>query len=272
MPLRFDTLYIGPWKQNLLLADHYGEGRVFMAGDAIKLVIPTGGLGMNSGVGDAIDLSWKLAATLQGWGGPKLLASYETERRKVGAHVVAASRFATLGRRKWRSMWKPNIGDNTPEGAETRANLVRVADMEQRKSNEMLGAELGYRYDGSPLIASEPGEPPPIDFIEYRPTTRPGARLPHAWLADGSAMQDRIGNDLTYTLLRLGRLLADVSGLVQAFAALGAPLRVLNIPDEEPRVIYGHDLLLIRPDMHVAWRGDQPPEDPRALAAKVTGH
>jgi hypothetical protein len=235
-------------------------------------VIPTGGLGMNSGVGDAIDLSWKLAATLQGWGGPKLLASYETERRKVGAHVVAASRFATLGRRKWRSMWKPNIRDNTPEGAETRANLVRVADMEQRKSNEMLGAELGYRYDGSPLIASEPSEPPSIDFIEYRPTTRPGARLPHAWLADGSAMQDRIGNDLTYTLLRLGRLLADVSGLVQAFAALGAPLRVLNIPDEEPRVIYGHDLLLIRPDMHVAWRGNAPPEDPRALATKVTGH
>ena len=272
MPLKFDTLYVGPWKQNLLLADHYGEGRVFMAGDAIKLVIPTGGLGMNSGVGDAIDLSWKLAATLQGWGGPKLLASYETERRKVGAHVVAASRFATLGRRKWRSMWKPNIRDNTPEGAETRANLAGVADMEQRKSNEMLGAELGYRYDGSPLIASEPGEPPPIDFIEYRPTTRLGARLPHAWLADGSAMQDRIGNDLTYTLLRLGRSLADVSGLVQAFAALGAPLRVLDIPHEEPRAIYGHDLLLIRPDMHVAWRGNAPPEDARALAAMVTGH
>jgi hypothetical protein len=144
--------------------------------------------------------------------------------------------------------------------------------MEQRKSNEMLGAEMGYRYDGSPLIASEPGEPPPIDFMEYRPTTWPGARLPHAWLADGNAMQDRIGNDLTYALLRLGRSLVDVSGLVQAFAALGAPLHVLDIPDDEPRAIYGHDLLLIRPDLHVAWRGNQPPEDPRALAAKATGH
>jgi hypothetical protein len=272
MPLKFDTLYVGPWKQNLLLADNYGEGRVFMAGDAVKLVIPTGGLGMNSGVGDAIDLSWKLAATLQGWGGPRLLASYEAERRVVGAHVVAASRFATMGRRKWRSMWKPNIRDNTPEGDETRANLVRAADIEQRKSNEMLGAELGYRYDGSPLIASEAGELPPIDFIEYCATTWPGARLPHAWLADGCATQDRIGNDLTYTLLRLGRSPADVAGLVQAFAALGAPLRVLDIPDEEPRAIYGRDLLLIRPDMHVAWRGNAPPQDPRALAAKVTGH
>jgi 2-polyprenyl-6-methoxyphenol hydroxylase-like FAD-dependent oxidoreductase len=272
MPLKFDTLYVGPWKQNLLLADHYGHGRVFMAGDAVKLVIPTGGLGMNSGVGDAIDLSWKLAATLAGWAGPKLLASYEIERRKVGAHVVAASRFATLGRRKWRSMWKPNIRDNTPEGAETRANLARMADIEQRKSNEMNGAEMSYRYDGSPLIASEPGEPPPIDFIEYRPTTWPGARLPHAWLADGSAMQDRIGNDLTYALLRLGRSQADASGLVQAFAAVGAPLRVLDIPDDEPRAIYGRDLLLIRPDLHVAWRGDALPEDARRLAAMVTGH
>jgi hypothetical protein len=243
-----------------------------MAGDAAHLVIPTGGLGMNSGVGDAIDLSWKLAATLQGWGGPKLLASYEAERRVVGAHVVAASRFATMGRRKWRSMWRPNIRDNTPEGAETRANLARVADIEQRKSNEMIGAEMGYRYDGSPLIASEQGQPPPIDFIEYRPTTWPGARLPHAWLADGSAMQDRISNDLSYTLLRLGRSQADVSGFTRAFAALGAPLRVLDIPDEEPRAIYGRDLLLIRPDLHVAWRGNQPPDDPRAFAAMVTGH
>jgi len=272
MPLKFETLYVGVWRQNLLVADNYGEGRVLLAGDAAHLVIPTGGLGMNSGVGDAIDLSWKLAATLQGWGGPKLLASYETERRVVGAHVVAASRFATLGRRKWRSMWRPNIRDNTPEGAETRANLVRVADVEQRKSNEMVGAETNYRYDGSPLIAAEPGEPPPIDFITYNPTTWPGARLPHAWLSDGGAMQDRIGNDLTYTLLRLGRSSADVSGLVQAFAAVGAPLRVLDVPDEEPRAIYGRDLLLIRPDLHVAWRGNGLPDDPRALAAMVTGH
>jgi 2-polyprenyl-6-methoxyphenol hydroxylase-like FAD-dependent oxidoreductase len=272
MPLKFETLYVGVWRQNLLVADNYGEGRVFMAGDAAHLVIPTGGLGMNSGVGDAVDLSWKLAATLQGWGGPKLLASYEAERRVVGAHVVAASRFATMGRRKWRSMWKPNIRDNTSEGAETRANLARVADIEQRKSNEMVGAELGYRYDGSPLIASEPGEPPAIDFIDYHPTTWPGARLPHAWLVDGSAMQDRIGNDLTYTLLRLGRSAADVAGLAQAFAALGVPLRVHDIPDEEPRAIYGRDFLLLRPDLHVAWRGNAPPAHPRALAAKVTGH
>ncbi len=212
MPLKFETLYVGEWKQNLLLADSYGEGRVFIAGDAAHLVIPTGGLGMNSGVGDAIDLSWKLAATLEGWGGPKLLPAYTAERRKVGDLNVQASRYATLGRRKWRSMWKPNIRDDTPEGAAARAELVRVADTEQRKSNEMTGAELGYHYFGSPLVWPEEGEGPQYDFVEYMPSTWPGVRLPHTWLDDGTAMQDRIGYDRGFTLLRLGKSQADVSG------------------------------------------------------------
>ena len=272
LPLKFDTLYVGEWKQNLLVADTYSEGRVFIAGDAAHLVIPTGGLGMNSGVGDAIDLSWKLAATLEGWGGPKLLPAYTTERRKVGDLNVQASRFATMGRRKWRSMWRPNIRDNTPEGAAARDELVRVADSEQRKSNEMLGAEIGYHYFGSPLVWPEEGEGPKYDFVEYTPSTCPGVRLPHTWLADGSAMQDRIGFDRGFTLLRLGKSQADVSGVEKAFAAYRAPLRVLDIPDAEPRAVYGYDLILLRPDMHVAWRGNRAPDDAAKLAAIVTGH
>ena len=116
LPLKYEMLSCQPWRQNLLLADRYQHGRVFLAGDAVHLVIPTGGLGMNSGVGDAIDLAWKLAATLQGWGGPQPLASYEFERRQVGDRNIGASRYATIGRRKWRSMWRPNIRDATPEG------------------------------------------------------------------------------------------------------------------------------------------------------------
>ena len=103
VPIKYERLSCAPWRQNLLLAEHYGKGRVFLAGDAVHLVIPTGGLGMNSGVGDAIDLSWKLAATLRGWGGPNLLRSYEIERRQIGERNVGASRYATIGRRKWRS-------------------------------------------------------------------------------------------------------------------------------------------------------------------------
>src|SRR5205085_6788417 len=149
MPVDYEMLYVGQWKMNLLLAERYGAGRVFLAGDAVHLVIPTGGLGMNTGVGDAIDLSWKLAATLAGWGGPKLLPAYEIERRQIGEHNVAASRFATLGRREWRSMWRRDIRDYTTEGAATRSRLARVADVERRQSNEMIGAGLGYRHDGS---------------------------------------------------------------------------------------------------------------------------
>ena len=171
-------LSCAPWRQNLLLADRYGKDRVFLAGDAVHLMIPAGGLGMNSGVGDAIDLSWKLAATLRGWGGPGLLQSYEIERRQVGERNVGASRYATLGRRKWRVMWRPDIRDHTPAGEETRRNLGAVAAIEQRKSNEMIGAELGYRYVGSPIICNLPGGPEHL-FRDYQPTTWPGARLPH---------------------------------------------------------------------------------------------
>jgi 2-polyprenyl-6-methoxyphenol hydroxylase-like FAD-dependent oxidoreductase len=270
MPVQYEMLYVGKWRQNLLLADSYGSGRVFLAGDAVHLVIPTGGLGMNSGVGDATDLAWKLAATLQGWGGPGLLASYEIERRQIGDRNVAASRHASRGRRAWRAAYRPNIRDHTPEGAATRANLTRIADVEQRKSNEMIGAELGYRYVGSPIIWMEPGEGPEPNFMKYEPTTWPGARLPHLWLNDGTALHDRIGDG--YTLLRLAGAQTDAGALAKAFATYGAPFTVLDIDEARPRDIYGFDLLLLRPDLHVVWRGNRLPDDPAKLAALATGH
>ena len=280
MPLPFEMINCGAWRQNLLVADRYGSGsRVFLAGDAVHLMIPTGGLGMNTGCGDAIDLSWKLAATLARWGGPNLLKSYEIERRQVGERAVAASRFASAGRRKWRSMWRPDIRNDTPEGAQTRANLARIADVEQRKSNEMVGAELGYRYVGSPLIAAEatrgtneaPDEGPQHNFIDYVPSTYPGVRLPHVWLEDETAVQDRIGYGHGYTLLRFAGN-RDVAALGGAFATYGAPYAVLDLPDQRARDIYGHDLVLVRPDMHVVWRGNALPDDPARLAALATGH
>ena len=272
MPLDFEMIHCGSWRQNLLIADRYGSGkRVFLAGDAVHLVIPTGGLGMNTGCGDAIDLSWKLAATLAGWGGPNLLASYEIERRQVGERNVAAARFASQGRRKWRGMWRPNIRDRTPEGAATRADLIRVAAVEQPKSNEMVGAELGYRYVGSPLIAAEAGDGPEHNLMDYVPSTWPGVRLPHVWLKDATAVADRIGYGHGYTLLRFAGG-HDMAPLWRAFAARSAPFTVLDLSDERARDIYGHDLILVRPDLHVVWRGNLPPADPEQLAALATGH
>jgi 2-polyprenyl-6-methoxyphenol hydroxylase-like FAD-dependent oxidoreductase len=130
-------LYVGAWKQNLLLADRYRDGHVFLAGDSAHLVIPTGGLGMNTGVGDAIDLSWKLQATLQGWGGPNLLRSYEIERRQVGDRNVGASRYASLGRRKWRAEYRPDIREATRRAGDARDQQA-AADVEQQDERDDL--------------------------------------------------------------------------------------------------------------------------------------
>jgi 2-polyprenyl-6-methoxyphenol hydroxylase-like FAD-dependent oxidoreductase len=268
VPVKYEMLYCGEWRQNLLLADRYASGRVFLAGDAVHLMIPTGGLGMNTGVGDAFDLSWKLAGTLAGWGGPHLLRSYELERRQIGERNIGASRYAALGYRKWRSRCGPTLYQETPAGLAAREDLMAVADVEQRKVNEMVGAELGYRYVDSPIIDNIPGGPEHL-YREYRPTTWPGARLPHAWL-DGIAVQDLIPKD-GYTLLRMNPQ-HDTAPLRAAFEARGAPFTVLDLPERPVRAIYERDLLLLRPDMHVVWRDNRMPEDPNELVAVATGH
>lgn len=268
-PVDYEMLYVAEWRQNLLLADRYRAGRVFLAGDAVHLVIPTGGLGMNTGVGDAIDLSWKLAAVLRGWGGPKLLDSYEVERRQIGDQNVGASRYASLGRRKWRGQWQQGFNDQTEDGQAKRDNLARVAEVEQRKTNEMIGAELGYRYIDSPVIWDEPGGPD-FHFREYNPMAWTGVRLPHCWLAPGKSIHDVIGTD-GFTLIRLRGDGAGTAALARALAEKGAPFATLDLMDDRLRGLYGTDLILVRPDLHIVWRGNALPTDMAALTDVVTG-
>jgi 2-polyprenyl-6-methoxyphenol hydroxylase-like FAD-dependent oxidoreductase len=269
MPIEFEMLSVNEWTQHLLCAERYGEGRVFVAGDAAHLVIPTGGLGMNTGVGDAVDLSWKLAATLAGWGGPQLLASYEAERRLIGLRNVKASRAAMTGRQGWRAAYRPNIRDNTPEGRATRAEMAALFNVQQRKITEILGFEAGYRYVDSPIICRENGDGPDPDNPFYIPTTWPGARLPHVWLSDGAALHDRLCEG--YTLLRLGGTHADTSSLERSFREFRAPLDVLDVAGDRPREIYQFDLLLVRPDLHVVWRGNELAQDAAKIAMVATG-
>jgi len=269
-PVKFEMVHCAKWVQRLLLAEHYLQGRVFIAGDAAHLVIPTGGLGMNTGVGDAIDISWKLAATLRGWGGPKLLQSYEAERRQIGAINVKASGGGTYGRMKWRAAYRPNIEDDTPEGRAALAHLLELAREEAPKTFRVLGAELGYRYAGSPVICDEPGGPQP-NIEVYEPTTWPGARLPHVWIEPGKlSVHDRIGDG--FTLLRLGREKADAAGLQEALAAFGASLTLLDTDSDTVRRVYGYDYLLTRPDLHVVWRGNVLPSNADSVARVITGH
>ncbi len=270
MPIPFEMISVNEWTQHLLCAERYSRGRVFIAGDAAHLVIPTGGLGMNTGVGDATDLAWKIWATLAGWGGPQLLASYDTERRPVGLRNVRASRAAMLGRLGWRAVYSPNIRGNTSEGLAVRAEMAKRFDVEQRKVTEILGIEAGYRYVDSPVICNEKGDGPDPDNPQYVPTAWPGARLPHVWLEDHSALHDHLGPG--YTLVRLGKTSEDTTALERAFQQLHAPLDTFAFDSERARDIYGCDLLLVRPDLHVAWRGNRVPQDPKAVACVTLGH
>ena len=268
-PVDYELLSCAPWRQNLLLADRYREGRVFLAGDSVHLVIPTGGLGMNTGVGDAFDLAWKLIGTLKGWGGPELLDSYEIERRQIGDRNVGASRYANVGRQKWRSIATDEIFDGTDAGELIKRQLIQVADSEQRKGNRMIGAELGYRYVDSPCIDNIPGGPE-HRVGKYNPNVWPGSRLPHCWLDDGSALQDQLPE--TYVLLSLGKKSLDTSKLRQSYEKIGAPVTEVRIESDRLRDLYGFDFLVLRPDMHVVWRGNDAPQNPQEIASISTGH
>ena len=256
------------WHHNLLLAEHYRDRRVFLAGDAVHLVIPSGGLGMNTGVGDAFDLAWKLAARSMAGADRNLLDGYERERRPIGRRNVDAAGWAAAGVPIWRALVTPEAYDDTPAGAAVRARLAASFDVEHRRMHGMVGVEAGYSYAGSPLIADEPGNVAEWETSRYEPKALPGARIPHMWLDDGQALQDILGDD--YTLLDL-KGDAETASLEAAFRARGAPLAVIRRDEPRVRGVYGASVFLLRPDLHIVWRGDGAPTDPAGLAALATG-
>ena len=268
-PIAIDRVLVtSVWQGNLLVADRYRAGRVFLAGDSAHQNIPTGGYGMNTGVGDAVDIGWKLAATLHGWGGPALLASYEVERRPVAVRNVARSDRHANVHVTWRSqMDRALLEADTPEGAAHRARINAIIQAE-RGENEDHGIELGYRYDGSPVIVAESGDAPPWQPRTYVPTTWPGGRPPSVILEDGSFLFDRFGRGFTLLDFTDDR---DASRLVKAAAASGVPLDRVVIRDQQARQLYERNLVLIRPDQHVAWRGDRVPDNPTAIVDRVRG-
>jgi hypothetical protein len=223
---------------------------------------------MNTGVGDAFDLSWKLAGTLQGWGGPALLDAYEGERRPIGVRNVEAAGWAAAGVPIWRKLVRPEIYDDTPEGEKLRKEVAASFDVNHRRMHGMVGVEAGYSYAGSPLIADEPGNVAEWEISRYVPKAMPGARIPHMWLSDGSALQDRLGQN--FTLLDLEGD-CNTAPIEAAFKKIGAPLDVLRLDEKRLREVYGKSVFLLRPDLHIVWRGDGPPANPEELAAIATG-
>ena len=255
-----EILVANQWFPHLLVADEYRRDRVLIAGDAAHQYIPTGGYGMNTGIGDAFDLGWKLAAVLHGFGGPNLLESYERERRPVGLRNRIASKAHTDVRIQIGALYQAPLA--TDEAARrTAARRIReIGNIE----NESWAIEHGYIYADSPIVAEEPSTDVTSSLTDYRPTTRPGARLPSLFLQDGRAVYDQLGNWFTILSLDGG----DPSALAAGAARLKIPHCVIAIDDANALAVYGARLILVRPDHHVAWRGNRL-DDPQAADAIV---
>ncbi|MET0867031.1 MAG: FAD-dependent monooxygenase, partial [Pseudorhodoplanes sp.] len=213
--------------------------------------------------------AWKLAASVQGWAGRSLLDSYEIERLPIALRNTGAAR--ELAKSIGDVKASAEMETDTPAGAaarrETGAYLSTFGE-----EFASIGVQLGARYDGSPIVSGDEA-PPPDDFAGYVPSPVPGGRAPHVWVGKGrepgDSLYDRLG--LGFTLLRLGSNAPQANALANAAAERGIPLATLDLPDRDVRDLYARDLVLIRPDQHVAWRGNALPADPDALLSKVTG-
>jgi 2-polyprenyl-6-methoxyphenol hydroxylase-like FAD-dependent oxidoreductase len=266
--ISFEVVARDYWSAHRLIANHYRDARVFLAGDACHLHPPFGGYGMNMGIGDAVDLGWKLAATLQGWGGAGLLDSYERERRPVHVRVLDESvqNYSVLS----QHLVRDDLENDTEAGVSARRAVGEAIIDSKTREFKSLGVVLGSHYSGSPIVVPDGTDPPGDAVSTYVPSAHPGCLAPHAWMDDGSSLYDRFGHG--FTLLATDAVEeADVERLTAAAANAGVPLRVFDPQRAELRDLYRAKLVLIRPDQHVAWRGDDLSVDPVQLFDRVRG-
>jgi len=265
-PVAFEFEGISSWIRKMTVADRFSDGRVFIAGDAAHAHPPNGGLGMNTGFQDSFDLAWKLAAVIEGWGGPRLLDSYDIERRPASARAAQES-LANY----YRLTKYPHEGQllaEGHEGVEARKRLGEVLVSENEKAWHSVGVHLGYCYSPSPIIIPDGTSAPADDVVHYTPSASPGCRAPHAWLDGDTSILDLFGSN--FVLLNFGG--QDVEALRSSALALGIPLEVAKIDSMEAAQLYERSLVLVRPDGHVAWRSDEVPADPVRMLRTVTGH
>ena len=265
----YEILGVEDWTGRRLVADKFRDRRVFIAGDAAHLWVPYAGYGMNAGIADALNLSWLLAARINGWGAEGMLDGYEAERKPITEQV---SRFAMSHAVKAiaeRTQIPPNFLDDTPEAARQREEIGREAEALHVEQFACAGLNFGYFYDQSPLIAYDGEHTPGYTMADYTPSTVPGCRLPHFWLQDGQSLYDAMGEE--FVLLRFDSSVS-VDRLVESARRAGVPLEVLDLSEEQAPDAYRHALVLSRPDRHVAWRGDHLPDDVDLLVARISGH
>jgi 2-polyprenyl-6-methoxyphenol hydroxylase-like FAD-dependent oxidoreductase len=265
---RYEVISKEDWVGRRLVANRFRDRNVFIAGDAAHLWVPYAGYGMNAGIADAINLSWLLAARLQGWGDPAILDAYEAERQPITEQVSQFAMEHAAKMIKARRAVPANIEEQSPEGQAIRAEMGREAYELNVQQFCCGGLNFGYYYSGSPILARDEEPPPAYSMGGFTESTVPGCRAPHFWLADGRSLYDAFGP--AYTLLRFDPAV-DVTALLAAAQAKQMPLTVLDVQAQNVPDAYRHQLVLCRADQHVAWRGDAVPADAPALVELLRG-
>ncbi len=265
---QYELLADEDWIGRRLVVDRLQKDRVFICGDAAHLWVPYAGFGMNAGIADALNLSWMLAAHLNGWAASSILRGYEIERLPITEQV---SRFAMRhaeGAIAERTGVPHELEDETEMGALAREAVGRAASKLHVQQFACAGLNYGYYYPNSPLILYDGERHPPYTMHDYTPSTVPGCRLPHLWLRNHRSLYDELGAD--FTLLRFDQSI-DVEPLLQAARARKVPMRLLDLHFDLMPAPYRHALYLCRTDLHIAWRGDAVPQHPQLVVAAITG-
>lgn len=275
-PLDVEVLSTGHWLAgHALVASKFRRGRVFIGGDAAHLFTPTGGLGYNTAVEDAVNLGWKLAAVLRGEASPALLDSYEAERKPLALRNTAYARGFADSIGLFHAV--PELDEDTPAGVAARAAASDYLNGHARREFNIPGVTFGGRYDASPVICHDDTPRPPDAANSYEPSAKPGGRPPHLWLPDGSSLYDHFGFDWTLLVIdaRAPADEATVKRFIDIAAQRHVSLKVLRLAGPEVnaslRALYQAPLVLIRPDHMIAWRGSDASEA-EAVWARVLGH
>lgn len=265
--VEYEIIKTVQWRRSQYTAEKYHQGRIFLAGDAAHTMSPTGGHGLNTGIGDVMGLSWVLQSLLEGWGGPGLLDAYTIERRPIALRNGAGS---TRNFGIWiDGKGRDKVLENGEEADEQRRTLGENMAANMRQEFQSLGLSLGYNYAESPLVVAD-GSPAPVDDPDiYVQTARPGHRAPHYWLSEGKSTIDLFGGG--FVLLRFGQAVEGEEEMEQVARKLALPLETVTLTDPEVAKLYERRLVLVRPDGMVAWRADELPENVDALLNRVRG-
>ena len=264
---RYDIISKEDWFGRRLIANKFRDRSAFIAGDAAHIWVPYAGYGMNAGIADAMNLSWMLAAHLNGWAPAAILDAYEAERWPITSQVSRFAMSHAEAEMRRRGAIPEEIEDEGAEGARARQEVGRLTYEINVQQYACAGLNFGSYYDRSPIIAYDSIKPPAYTMSGYTPSTVPGCRTQHLWRADGASLYDAMGPE--FTLLRFDGGV-DAAPLVHAAEKRKVPLKLLDVvaPIEVARA---GALVLSRPDQHVAWRGHCAPADPLALIDRIRG-